>query len=109
MVSNPAYPTAEVTTAGAVSSLRALCAEPNRHFWPDDISLLNEGWFRPSMIGGHQQITDACLLALAVRHRGKLATFDRSIPWKAVAGAEPRHIELLGRAARRPAAARVLD
>lgn len=35
------------------------------------------------------------LLAAAVRHHGVLATFDRSIPWKAAVGAGPRHITLI--------------
>ena len=28
---------------------------------------------------GHRQVTDAHLLALALRHRGRLAAFDRGI------------------------------
>jgi predicted nucleic acid-binding protein len=36
---------------------------------------------------GHRQITDIYLLGLAIRHGGRLATFDRSIPLKAVVGA----------------------
>jgi predicted nucleic acid-binding protein len=35
---------------------------------------------------GHQQITDAYLVALAIRHRGKLATLDRGIVQLAPAG-----------------------
>jgi hypothetical protein len=35
------------------------------------------------------------LLALAVRHRGRLATFDRSIPLDAVRGAEKKHVLVL--------------
>ncbi len=46
--------------------------------------------------GHHAKITDAYLLALAVRNGGRLATFDRSMPVKAVVGARPDHIELLG-------------
>lgn len=30
-------------------------------------------------IGGHQRVTDAYLIALAMRHRGKLATLDQAI------------------------------
>jgi len=43
-----------------------------------------------------RQFTDVYLLGLAVRHGGKLVTFDRSIPLEAVMGAGPRHLELLG-------------
>ena len=65
-------------------------------YWDERISLLDPQLFRPAFIPGHQKITDVYLLALAVRHRGRLATFDRSIPIKAVAGAESGHLELLG-------------
>jgi predicted nucleic acid-binding protein len=38
---------------------------------------------------GHQQITDAYLLALAIHHRGKLATLDQGIrAWGAGSGVE---------------------
>jgi predicted nucleic acid-binding protein len=35
---------------------------------------------------GHQQITDAYLIALAIHNRGKLATLDRGIAQLAPAG-----------------------
>lgn len=35
-------------------------------------------------------------LGLAIQHGGKLATFDRSIPLKAVPGATKEHMEFLG-------------
>jgi hypothetical protein len=47
------------------------------------------------MIGGHQKIKDAYLLGLAVRNHGNLATFDRSIPLRAVIGAGPEHLALI--------------
>jgi hypothetical protein len=36
------------------------------------------GAFRARLVG-HQQVTDACLLSLAIRHKGKLATFDHGL------------------------------
>jgi hypothetical protein len=50
---------------------------------------------RPSAaptLHGHNQITDAYLLALAVRHRGTLVTLDRAITLDAVHGAKPQHL-----------------
>jgi len=35
-------------------------------------------------------------LALAVAHRGQLVTFDRSIPWRGVAGATQGNLKILG-------------
>lgn len=98
VLSNPAYPTVEATPADVVSRLRALCSAPDHHSWPDSVSLLDAELFRPQMIAGHRQITDMYLLGLAVRQDGRLATFDRSIPIKAVVGAGSRHLELIGRA-----------
>jgi len=46
-------------------------------FASDSISLLDESLFRLQAIMGYRQITDIYLLGLAVRHSGKLATFDR--------------------------------
>jgi hypothetical protein len=73
-----------------------LCAGPDHEFWSDSVSLLDELLFRLQAIAGHRQITDVYLLGLAVRHGGRLATFDGSIPLKAVVGAGPAHIELIG-------------
>ena len=96
VLSNPAYPTVEATAGQVISRLRVLCADAAHQFWPDDASLLDPAAFRPEFLSGHQKITDAYLLAIAVRHEGRLATFDRSIPIKAVTGATPEHAELLG-------------
>ena len=102
VLSNPAYPTVEATPAEVAGRLRSLCSTADHHFWADSVSLMDEALFRPSMIGGHQtigghqKITDAYLLGLAVRNHGLLATFDRSIPMKAVHGAVPGNLVLIG-------------
>jgi predicted nucleic acid-binding protein len=86
----------EATGAEVVARLRALCESPGHQFWPDEVSLLDGTLFRPDKIAGHQKITDAYLLGLAVRRGARLATFDRSIPLKAVIGATADSLELLG-------------
>ena len=96
VLSNPAYPTVAATPAEAASRLRILCAGPDHEFWSDSVSLLDESLFRLQAITGHQQIADIYLLGLAIRHGGRLATFDRSIPLKAVVGAGPDRLELIG-------------
>jgi toxin-antitoxin system PIN domain toxin len=93
VLSNPAYPTVDATPAEVLSRLSVLCASPDHRFWSDSVSLLENALFRPKMITGHQKVTDVYLLGLAVRHDGRLATFDRSIPLNAVVGAEPHHLE----------------
>jgi hypothetical protein len=96
VLSNPAYPSFEATPKDVLARLRQFCGSPQHRFWSDSISLLDAEIFSPELIGGHQKITDAYLLALALRNDGRLATFDRSIPLKAVIGAKPEHLELVG-------------
>jgi len=98
ILSNPTYGKARATPAEVASRLRSVCATADHHFWPDSVSLTDDTLFRLSAIGGHQKITDAYLLGLAVRNHGRLATFDRSIPLKAVQGAHPGDIVLIGSA-----------
>jgi hypothetical protein len=96
VLSNPAYPTVEATPAEVAARLRSFCSTTDHHFWADSVSLMDESLFRPSAIGGHQKVTDAYLLGLAVRNHGRLATFDRSIPMKAVQGAGPGNLVVIG-------------
>jgi toxin-antitoxin system PIN domain toxin len=70
--------------------------ETNDHvFWPDDISLLDEQLIDRFRILGPKQLTDIYLLALAVKHGGRLVTFDRAIPIAAVRGAKADHVVVL--------------
>ena len=96
VLSNPAYPSVEATPAEVARRLRSFCSATDHHFWEDSVSLLDESLFQTTMIGGHQKITDAYLLGVAVRNHGRLATFDRSIPMKAVHGAGAGNLVLLG-------------
>ena len=94
VLSNPAYPTLTTTPAEVAERLRDFCATAHHHFWPDSVSLTDEALFRWPMFVGHQQLTDVYLLGLAVHNHGRLATFDRSIPLKAVQGAAATHVVL---------------
>ena len=98
VLSSPAYKSVDATPAEVIDRLRNFCATPDHHFWADSLALFDETVFRAPMITGQQKITDAYLLGLAVRNHGKLATFDRSIPIKAVLGASASHLALIGNA-----------
>ncbi len=65
-------------------------------FWPDDLTMLDEDAFDLGRVFGPGQLTDVYLLGLAVARKGVLVTFDRTIPTKAVKGAGPEHLEVLG-------------
>jgi hypothetical protein len=65
-------------------------------FWGEAVSLLDEKMFAAEFLLGHKKVIDAYLLGMAVRHDGRLVTFDGTIPMRAIRGAVARHVELLG-------------
>lgn len=72
------------STAGSLHSL-----------WVDDISILDSLLFRHTHIHGSKQLTDLYLLGLAVKHEGRLVTFDQHIALSAVHGAQPKNLVVL--------------
>jgi toxin-antitoxin system PIN domain toxin len=89
VLANPGYGGAVVRPADLIERLRRFCASGHHHFWADGVSLTDETLFAPAFAGGHRQITDIYLLGLAMARGGCLATFDRTIPLKAVRGSGP--------------------
>ena len=63
--------------------------------WADDISILDPKRFNHGHIHSPRQLTDLYLLGLAVKHKGRLASFDQRIPLSAVLGATPAHLVML--------------
>lgn len=96
ILNSPAYRSVKATPSEVADHLRRFCSVTEHHFWEDSVSLLDESLFRWAMIGGHQKITDGYLWGLAVRNHGRLATFDHSIPLKAVPDARPGNLALIG-------------
>jgi hypothetical protein len=84
VLSSAAYPTARISVSQAVELIRIPSDSGDHHFWPDGPSLADPKVFRWENIAGPKQITDVYLLAVAMQHGGRLVTFDRSIPWRAV-------------------------
>lgn len=74
-----------------MARLATACTGEHHRFWPCDLSLLDSERIDGSRLHGPRQVTDAYLLALAVRHGGRFATFDRSIPVSAVPTALDHH------------------
>jgi len=79
ILSNPAFSANRLSVADAVALLHLNVKHPAHVFWPMDIGL-NEavGRFRERLFG-HQQVTDAYLLGLALHRDGGLATLDNSL------------------------------
>lgn len=63
----------------AIGLLRELTSLPGHVFWIDDISIARSRWIAREQLLGHGQVTDAHLVALSRRRRGRLVTFDRGI------------------------------
>ena len=75
--------------------LRGALTARYHEFWPDDVSLTDATLFRTDRIHGHRQLTDLYLLGLAVRHGGRLVTFDTRIRLSTVVGAGPGNLVTL--------------
>ena len=91
VMAHPNYPNA-LPVSALVGRLAEAAGQPQHEFWPDDASLLDGETADPARIHGPGQLTDVYLLALAVKHRGRLVTFDQSIAIEAVRGAQRRHL-----------------
>jgi predicted nucleic acid-binding protein len=66
-------------------------------FWGDHYSITEAAWVNPEALTSHGQVADVYLAALALRHGGKLATFDRSVAWQCVPGATSDLVEVIGK------------
>lgn len=84
ILGNPKYPNSPGSPAAVVGIVQKLCALPGHSFWPDDLSLVGADHVDPTKILTSAQVTDTYLLALAQRHGGQLATFDRKLSVAAV-------------------------
>jgi predicted nucleic acid-binding protein len=73
VLSNPAYGGSVARVPDLVARLRRFCA----------------------MAAGHRRLTDIYLLGVAHSHGGRLATFDRSIPMRAVVGASAEDLAII--------------
>ena len=80
VVSNSSIDPMAPTIARAIDLLRVAIEQTTHHrFWADDLSLTEIGSGVRTRMQGRRQITDAYLLALAIRHNGRFVTFDRGV------------------------------
>lgn len=78
IASHPSYPNRPGEATAVHGLLRRMCAGGGHAFWSDDVTIRDA--IPPGTALTHGQVTDVYLLALAVSHGGRLATFDRHIP-----------------------------
>ena len=93
IMSHPSYsPSTHFTVGELIARLRTFVEHTDHEFWPDDVSIRDATAIVADRIHGGRQVTDLYLLTLAVRHRGRLATFDQSIPISAVPAARSANL-----------------
>ena len=91
IMSQTSYPNAQSLSV-LCELLRAETQHPSHAFWPDDVSLIDEGFIDADKLLSPRQITDAYLLAIAVKRGGRLITLDKRIPLNSVKGAKDEHL-----------------
>ena len=79
VTTNPSYSAGPRSVELAIAILEAARAHPSCSFWE-----IRKGWIELTSpfvkrLFGHQQVTDAYLLGLAISGQGELVTFDRAI------------------------------
>ena len=84
IASHPKYPNSPGSPSITMEILRRFCAHENHVFWENGLSLRES--LTSDTVVAHKHITDIYLLALAIRHGGKLMTLDQSIPIASIAG-----------------------
>lgn len=89
--SNARVVPAAVSPQDAMALLRRITALPHHRFWLDDLRFAESPHVARARVVGHQQVTDAHLAGLALRHGGCLATFDRGIRSLVPPGVPPEH------------------
>lgn len=94
IMSQPSYPGARPASE-IIERLRGGLSHAAHRFWPDDFSIVEEHAVDATRVHGARQVTDTYLLALALKHGGRLVTFDSGIALAAVRGAAPRHLVTL--------------
>lgn len=95
ILGNPNYPLSDATGSPAkvAAILSSLRDAPGHIFWHDNVSLLDNDLIDLDAILSSRHITDSYLLALAAKHGGQLATFDRRLMTNAVkSGAQALHV-----------------
>jgi len=94
IMSQAGYPNAQPLGL-LVGMLQGATRSEIHAFWPDNVSILDAAQYHHAHIHTSRQITDLYLLGLAVKHGGRLVSFDRRVPLNAVKGASDNHLVLL--------------
>lgn len=95
IASQPSY-TNPIALSDAIATFKKQIERGGHEFWPDDISILDDVHVDRTRLLGPKQLTDVYLLALAVKHGGRLVTLDRSLYWQAARSASQANLVVIG-------------
>ena len=79
IVSNPAFSQRSVSPQDALLVLSGSLEHPAHIFWEEDLPVTRALVQFGRRMVGHQQVTDAYLLALAIHKKGRLVTLDSGL------------------------------
>ncbi|MEQ1595096.1 MAG: TA system VapC family ribonuclease toxin [Casimicrobium sp.] len=94
IMSQPRYSSPQ-PLASMLHVVREFSGDSAHAFWADDLSLAAGDVLTPGFSLTSGMLTDLYLLALAMKHEGRLVTLDARIPINAVVGATPAHLVTL--------------
>ena len=83
VTTNPAFYPVPRSIEQCAAVLKMLRAYPEYSYWPIENDWVTLTAPFVARISGHQQVTDAHLLGLAIKHEGVLVTFDRGLKFLA--------------------------
>ena len=93
VLSNVRYPNdVRFSPSRLIQDLKDFILVSDHEFWEDNISLTDDRLFSRHAIISPSWLTDIYLLALAIKNRGRLVTFDRRIRPETVIGASENNL-----------------
>ena len=79
IISNRGFHERAVSVSESCELLAAITERPDHRFWPMDITFSEAVQPFRERLFGHRQVTDAYLLGLVIKNKGRLVTLDRGI------------------------------
>jgi uncharacterized protein len=94
VLSSPGFSKRPVSPQAAADLLEENLAHPHHRYWRDDRGLI-EAIRRVKPLQTHREVTDAYLLGLALRHKGRVVMMDRGIARLLPEDADPEVLEII--------------
>ena len=79
LASNASFSRDAMAPADALRIMKMNLEDPAHRFWPMSLELAEAVDLSGAKLEGHRQVTDLYLIGLAVKHKGRLVTFDRAL------------------------------